>query len=188
MVGPLACTSQSNQFCAIPETPNPANFPAGPILFVTPLSYTWQLTPNLVQYIGQNDQSSITIEDLGLDPLVVKSVTLNDPNNVFTLDMPAPAVCTGGGLDGGLLSYPQQIGAITFHYAPQDMKVYDATITITTNAVNDGGVAVVNIEAIGCESPDDGGMCADAGPPNPYEINSCAMELPDGGFAPFDAG
>jgi hypothetical protein len=153
MLGLVACGSQSS------------NYPPGPVLFVTPTSFTYTGTgdagtvePNLAAYIGTQPAFSIDIEDHGQKPLTITDVTLNDPSGGFQLVKPAP----GGLVDGGtvalnmLNTYPQSPSDafISFYFIPTKVGPYTASITITSNSA-DGGTTVIPITALGV-SPDAG--------------------------------
>jgi hypothetical protein len=146
IVGLVACGSQSN-------------YPVKPVLFVTPGAYDYlgdggvpgtDTDPALAAYVGTSQTFSIQIEDRGQDPLTISKVTLSDPMGGFTLVQPSPAG-PDGGLQSTINSFPQfpAEAFVAFYFTPTAVQTYTASITITTNGSNDGGVAIIPIRALG---------------------------------------
>lgn len=149
IVGLLGCGSQS--------------LPTGPILAVSPTSFNYLSDVDYAVLIGEQPAFSLQILDPAQNPLTVKSVTLADANNVFTLAMPVPAGFSNNdaGMKTLINTSPPDAAVVTLYFAPKAAKVYDATVTITSDGINDGGTAVVAIHALGVDP--DAGIPADAG-------------------------
>ncbi len=137
--------------------------PAGPVVVVTPTSWDYTTDPQTYAvYVGVSPHFSAQIENPATNPLTISSVKLADPSGAFALVMPSPGGLTNN--DAGLkttVNGPPDSAVVQVIFSPTATIIYDATITITTNGVNDGGVAVIKIHALGVQP--DGGIPADAG-------------------------
>jgi hypothetical protein len=161
IVGLLATGSQSVLLAGCSSGPS---YPAGPIINVIPTSWDYTTNPQTYAvYVGEQPNFSAQIQNPSTTQLVIKSVTLTPTGGAFTLDQPSPAGIVNN--DAGVLKLsigqPPDSAAISVIFAPTDTVIYNATITITSNAINDGGTAIINIHALGVQA--DGGIPADAG-------------------------
>ena len=136
----------------------------GPLIDTVPAAWDYTTDPQAYAvYIGESVQFSAQIQNPSGNPLTVKSVTPNSLSSAFTLAMPAPAGTVDGdaGVQKDTINGPPDSAIIQVTFTPTAAKLYQGTITIASNALNDGDFAVITINALGVDP--DAGIPADAG-------------------------